>query len=147
MRNRFVKMFGLVTLCAATAAGCGREDACEELEPLYRGAQRGTLIIMTTDPLGNRSGTVEAEVQGPFDRRDPYSGSVACSSPRQEDEPGWQVVAWLDVDGDEQQACSAPFPAQPGPDCAPDPQDPVVRRDYVSPASGTLLLQLELQDP
>ena len=49
MRNRFVKMFGLVALCAATATGCGREDACEELEPFYGGTRRGTLIIKAPD--------------------------------------------------------------------------------------------------
>ena len=145
MLGRFSRAFGFVALCVAVTGCSGADDACVETEPAYAGTKAGTLIVVGRGPSGSFV-SAQPGIQGPFDLQSTLSGSQTCSSATPEDESGWEVVAWLDVDGDEQQACAV-VGELPGLDCAPDAADPVVRRSFVMPASGTLQLQLELQDP
>jgi hypothetical protein len=146
MLGRFSRAFGFIVLCAVATGCSGADDVCVETEEVYSGSKAGTIIVIGRGPSGGDFLSAEPGVQGPFDRRDALSGSKTCSTALRADEPGWEVIAWLDVDDDEQEACAV-LSNPPDPDCAPDATDPVVRRSFVMPASGTLLLQLELQDP
>ena len=141
-----VRCFFMAVLLGVTAAvsqGCLGES-CLTDRIVYSGTKSGILIHRASGPSG-LSGGISPRVQGPFDTgaSGGLSGAGSCSSPQDADEPGWKAIAWLDVDGEEVEACGKDLSS---PECAPDAHDPLGETEFTRGAEGLTTYRVELHD-
>src|SRR5262245_38967027 len=87
-------------------AGCESERCVELTQQPYRGMFPATPLRyyeLVFEPNGVLSSFASANG---VPVGDTYSSSTTCKPPQEHDEPGWELVAWIDGDGAEQQACA-----------------------------------------
>lgn len=141
-----VRCFFMAVLLGVTITatqGCFIGQSCRTERIIYTGTKSGTLIHKASGPSGSSGGI--QQMQGPFDTgaSGGLSGHASCSSPLEEDEAGWKALAWLDVDGDEVEACSKDLSS---PDCAPDAHDPRGETTFTQGATGLTTYRVELHE-
>lgn len=133
----------LLGALAIPTQGCFVGESCLTGRVVYTGTKSGVLIHRSTGPSG-LSGRMSERMQGPFDTGDSQpSGSASCGSRLEEDEPGWKAIAWLDVEGDEVEACARDLAS---PECAPDADDPVGETEFTLGATGLTTWRVELHE-
>jgi hypothetical protein len=145
-----------VWLAALVAVGCGGGtgdgETCREVEVAYAGAAKGALLVKERGMSGSGlsyapdsgRGLASAALNRP-------GGSSACSKGGPALDEIFEVTAWIDLAGDEREACG--IGAGPtlervdDPGCAPDAEDPVGRTSGLVKRGEYNILRVTISDP
>jgi len=111
----------------------------------YSGPVTGRSYSRTFTPSGAIFAGGAGQVEGPLSNK---TISTLCESGDDvddaTDEPGWEVVWWIDAEGDHEHCFEDPF----GDGCAaPEPSDPQARTTFTFRATGITRVDLVATDP
>jgi hypothetical protein len=113
-----------------------------ETEVRYTGARTGMGYSREINPRGQVGSGGSNPAIGPATIG---TGDACWQSKGSSDEPGWQLEAWIDTDGDDAAPCRENLGNLER--CRPDPGEPQARKPFTVSAQGTTRVVLEFGDP
>jgi hypothetical protein len=115
-------LFGAAILMMCSSCDPGNDGRCLEVELVYEGTATGALYVREDGP-STRGLRAFASSSAALESLRPSTtmGQVACASGGAVVDETIDVIAWIDVDGDD--VCDAQSPSYDQ-DCQPDAEDP-----------------------
>jgi hypothetical protein len=142
MRKRLLVVLTLFAASACTPA------STIELGVAYTGISVATLHVRLTspdfDPVRYYYSAAPENGRMRFLDGDVLLRETIEFEAMEEQEPGWDVFAWIDLQDDERTIClTEPLNAV---DCAPDRQDPQMRCDFIRFPEGSTAVDVFIDD-